>query len=122
MTHDQAAAAGVFERVAPSAEMLLETAMAWVCEQKQGARERDGAPRKWIGRPDRAAAVLAAVDEVKEEVGKTETGAAVIKAVEAGLSRGWDAAIEVERRELVRLRHTAAAKERLAAFFAKSKK
>jgi len=46
----------------------------------------------------------------------------VCKAVEVGLSAGWDAAIAVERQELVRLRHTPAAKQSLEAFFSKAKK
>src|SRR6185295_17045997 len=75
MQFDEAASAGVFDRVAPEAAKLLESAMAWLAEQKQGARERDGAPRKWIGRPACAARVLAAVGEVKEECATTEAGA-----------------------------------------------
>jgi enoyl-CoA hydratase/carnithine racemase len=122
MTNEEAAAAGLFDRVAPSADRLMETAMAWVCEQRQGGRERDGAPRKWIGRPDRAASVLAAVGAVEDDLEKTEQEAATLKAIEAGLSRGWEAALDVERRELTRLRHTANAKDKLAAFFAKGKK
>jgi hypothetical protein len=93
-----------------------------VCEQKQGSRDRDGAPKRWIGRPERAAQALAGLDAARNEVGASESGAAVIKAVDIGLAKGWEAAIAVERRELVRLRHTATAKEKLAAFFAKSRK
>lgn len=122
MTYDEAVAAGLFDRVAPSADALLDTAMAWVCEQHQGARDRDGAPKRWIGRPERAGAALAAAEAVRDELPKTEPAAAVLKAVETGLARGWEAAIDTERRELVRLRHTPDAKERLAAFFARGKK
>lgn len=122
MTHEQAIEAGLFDRIAPSADKLLETAMAWACEQKKPTRDRDRAPLRWIGRPSRAAAALKAAEEVRHELPKTPSAAAVIQAVDAGLARGWDAAIDVERRELVRLRHTPEAKERLAAFFAKSKK
>jgi enoyl-CoA hydratase/carnithine racemase len=122
MTNDEAGAAGLFDRVAPSADRLMETAMAWVCEQRQGARERDGAPRRWIGRPDRAASVRAAVKTAQVDLDKTDQAAATLKAIEAGLSRGWEAALEVERRELTRLRHSTDAKDKLAAFFAKGKK
>ncbi|HRJ49114.1 MAG TPA: hypothetical protein PKU91_01180 [Phycisphaerales bacterium] len=45
---------------------------------------------------------------------------AVFEAVEAGLTRGWTAALEVERHHLVRLRHLPAARSALAAFFARS--
>lgn len=122
MQFDEAVAAGVFDRVAPDAGKLIATAMAWLAEQKQGARERDGAPRKWIGRSVCAAGVFSAVSEIKAECAATESGAAVCKAVEAGLSAGWESAIAVERRELVRLRHTPAAKQSLGAFFSKAKK
>jgi enoyl-CoA hydratase/carnithine racemase len=120
MMFDDAAKAGVFDRIAPDAAQLIPTAMAWLVEQKQGARDRDGAPRKWIGRPESAAAVLAALGEVKPELGGTEQGGAVLRAVEAGLSQGWESALATERRELVRLRHTPAAKQSLEAFFSKS--
>src|SRR5439155_140292 len=61
MMFDEAVAAGLFDRVAPAPEKLIETAMGWVCDQKRGGRERDGAPRKWIGRPEWASRALAAV-------------------------------------------------------------
>jgi enoyl-CoA hydratase/carnithine racemase len=88
MQFEEAVAAGLFDRVAPDSGKLIATAMQWLAEQKQGARERDGAPRKWIGRPACAAGVLSAVGEVKEECSATEPGAAVCKAVEVGSARG----------------------------------
>jgi hypothetical protein len=42
--------------------------------------------------------------------------------VDIGLTRGYAAALDSERRSLVRLRHTPFAREKLADFFAKSKK
>jgi enoyl-CoA hydratase/carnithine racemase len=119
---DEAAAAGIFDRIAPEAGKLIGTAMEWLAEQKQRARERDGAPRKWIGRPTCAAKVLSAVGNVREECAATEPGAAVCRAVEAGLSAGWESAIGIERRELVKLRHTPGARQSLEAFFSKAKK
>jgi enoyl-CoA hydratase/carnithine racemase len=122
MLFEEAAKAGLFTRIAPSHDQLIPAALAWLTEQKQGARDRDGAPRRWIGRPAAAAKTLAALDAVREECSRTEPGAAVCRAIDAGLSQGWEAAIAVERRELVRLRHTPSAKQALAAFFAKGKK
>src|SRR6185436_3782588 len=46
MQFEEAVAAGLFDRVAPDSGKLIATAMQWLAEQKQGARERDGAPRK----------------------------------------------------------------------------
>lgn len=122
MVYEEAVAAKLFDRIAPSPDQLIPTALAWLADQKQGGRDRDGAPKLWIGRPGRAAPAMAALEQVRDECSATEQGLAVIRAVEAGLSQGWEAAIAVERRELVRLRHTPGAKQALATFFAKSKK
>jgi enoyl-CoA hydratase/carnithine racemase len=122
LTVQEAIKADLFDRVAPSADQLIPTALAWLADQRQGARDRDGAPKRWIGRPAFAAKTMAALESLPDELTKSDQGAAVRRAVEAGLSNGWDAAIATERRELVRLRHTPAAKQALAAFFAKGKK
>lgn len=120
---DQAAAAGLFDDVSPSSGALLETARAWVRRSAGRHRvRRDGAPSRWIGRSATAASVLAGLDAVRAEVETTDPGRAVLSAVDRGLAMGWKAALAVERRELIRLRSTPAAKEAIAAFFAKSKK
>lgn len=121
MTFDDAASARLFERVAKDQTDLLPAARQ-LCLELRGSVKRDGTPKKWIGRPDRARAVLDALDSVRAELPKTEAAAAVAEAVDAGLTRGWQAALQVERKRLVQLRHTAAAKAALEAFFAKSKK
>jgi len=121
MTFDEAVAARLFERVATDQADLIPAARQ-LCLELRGSVKRDGAPKKWIGRPDRARAVLDAIDSVRPDLPKTEAATAVAEAVEAGLSRGWEAALTVERRRLIQLRHTPAAKAALEAFFAKSKK
>jgi enoyl-CoA hydratase/carnithine racemase len=120
LTFDEAVSRGVFDRVASSAEALIPTALAWLGERIGRRMERDGAPLRWIGRPPCAAAVLNALEQVREELSQAEPARAVVQAVEAGLSRGWEAALAMEREKLVHLRHTPAAREALAAFFAKS--
>lgn len=127
MMYDEAVAAGLFDAVAPDAASLRGVAADLVVKLRgAGARSpvqrRDGAPWRWIGRPEVAAGVMKALDTVRPELPKTEAAAAVAGAVEAGLTRGWRAALEVEQRELVRLRHTAPAKAALEAFFARSAK
>lgn len=121
MTFEEAKAAGVFDRVAASQDDLLKTTMDWVVERRGRKTERTGEPLRWIGRPDRAGKVLKALDEVKVDLPKSDAAPAVAAAVDAGLARGWAAALESERKSLVQLRHTPAAKTALAAFFAKSK-
>jgi 3-hydroxyacyl-CoA dehydrogenase/enoyl-CoA hydratase/3-hydroxybutyryl-CoA epimerase len=122
MMFQEAAAAGIFDQVAPSAEQLLPTAKAWLTRQQKATRNGDGRPRRLIGRPETAGVVLGALDRIRGDLPRTDAAAAVAEAVEAGLARGWEAALEVERRQLVRLRHTPAARAALEAFFAKGGK
>lgn len=123
MTSDEAIAAGLFDEVAPSAGDLLATAKGWVKTRAAAGRtERDGAPLRHVGRAKYAKDAIPAYDAVRSEIIATEPGRAVAEAVNAGLSRGWKACLEVEQRELVRLRQTPAGREAIAAFFAKAKK
>lgn len=120
---DEAVAAGVFDAVAASHADLLPAAKAWVKARAASGRvERDGAPSRWIGRPAWAGRAVAGLDGVKDAIAATEPGRAVVAAVDAGLVRGWGAALAVERRELIRLRHTPAARAAIQAFFDRSTK
>ena len=120
MPYDAAVAAGLFDQVAPGPGELLTTAKHWVLgAARRGRTERDDAPTRWIGRPDRAARVLEVLDAVRLDLPATEPARAVAEAVDAGLTRGWRAAVETEQRHLVRLRHTPEAKTALETFFAK---
>lgn len=121
MMFDEAVKVGFFDRVATSAEDLITTALGVVVQMRGTPLKRDGSPRNWIGRGSHQA-VLRAFDSVRAELPNTEAAASVALAVDAGLTRGWEAALRVEREQLVRLRHTAPAKAALEAFFAKSKK
>lgn len=121
MTIDEAADARLFERTVPALDQLIPAALQ-LCLEFRGSVKRDGAPKKWIGRPNCARPVLDAIDAVRTELPKTEAAAAVAEAIDTGLTRGWQAACATERRRLVQLRHTPAAKSALEAFFAKSRK
>ncbi|MBC7771827.1 MAG: enoyl-CoA hydratase/isomerase family protein [Pyrinomonadaceae bacterium] len=123
MTYDEAVAAGMFDRVAPSAEELIPAAVQWIKDRRaKGHTRRDGDPSRWIGRPDAKAVVLAGLLAARSALPATESAAAVVRAIEVGLEEGWQAAVMLERRELVRLRSTAAGKAALKAFFEKSVK
>ena len=87
-----------------------------------GRIERDGSPSRWSGRTGYAKAAIEAFDAVRSELNQTEPGKAVAEAVNEGVTRGYDAALAVERRQLIRLRNLPPAKEAIAAFFAKSAK
>ncbi len=120
MMFDEARAAGLFDAVAESADQLVPRAKAWILSAQRQYSRRDGVPARWIGRPNWAAKTLEAFDGVKVGLPTTPSARAVARAVEAGLTRGWQAALQVERDELVQLRHTPEATSALDAFFAKS--
>lgn len=121
MTFDEAAIAGMFDAVAADAASLLDTARGWIVRRAaEGRIERDGAPSRHAGRTKWADKAVLALDLVRPEISENEPGRAVALAVDAGLTRGWEACLEAEQRELVRLRHTPAAKGAISAFFAKT--
>jgi len=133
MTFDEARIAGVFDAVAESTEVVVAGAKRWIVEERARRavhpKRPDGQPSRWIGRMDIdgkpvKARVAAALDAARGDAlfPKSESAKAVLDAIDAGLSRGWDAALEVERRELVRLRNTAAGQAAITGFFEKSKK
>lgn len=122
MSYDEAVGANLFDRVAPTPESLLETAKQWIVDHRGTLGRRDGSPLRWIGRPDCKARVTGAYVEKRGELSAASApGAACMLAVEAGLERGWQAALEVERRELTRLRNTDAGRAAIAGFFEKKK-
>ena len=66
MMRPQATSTATKNSVAPSPGELLPTAKRWVLgAARRGRTERDDAPTRWIGRPDRAARVLEVLDAVR---------------------------------------------------------
>ncbi len=129
MNFDEAKTAGLFDRVAesPEAGALLETCRRWILEQREaGATARGGEPGRWIGRDQCKVAVATALPKIERDLPVPRTGSAqaVIEAVRAGIEqgRGWQAALDVERRELVRLRSTPEGRAAIKGFFEKSGK
>jgi len=119
-TFPEASRDGLFDRVADDPATLRATAAAWCLEQAMpGDSGRDGEPKRWIGRPDRAATAVQGLDLVRGELGDGGPAAAVVDCVDIGLTRGWKAALEAERGHLVRLRNEPAGREAIAAFLAK---
>ncbi|MGP1272865.1 MAG: enoyl-CoA hydratase/isomerase family protein [Phycisphaerales bacterium] len=118
MVFDEARTLGLFDAVAPSSDELIETARSWVRSQRAPAR--DGEPLRWIGRKPIAAQVAQAAAEAEDALRGDEPAEAVLAAVDAGLSRGWQAGLSVERDRLVWLRSRPAAVSAIDAFFAKS--
>lgn len=120
MTFDEARTFGLFSEIADSIEDLEMTCLEWLARARGTMPKRDGAPLRWTGRPATKAQVLAALDQVRGDLPETESSHAVTRAIDAGLSGGWQAALDSEQESLVRLRHTPAATQAIDAFFAKS--
>jgi 3-hydroxyacyl-CoA dehydrogenase/enoyl-CoA hydratase/3-hydroxybutyryl-CoA epimerase len=123
MTLDEAITAGVFDAVAPTPADLLPFATAWVVAQQRVREpgEHDDLPRRWLGREPHRTRTLAALPGLRDELTQ-DPAQACLRAIDAGLQSGWAAALEVERRELNRLRNEPAGKAAIAAFFEKSAK
>lgn len=123
MMYDEAVAANLFDAVAPDQASLLSTCRNWIASRNmQGRIYRDGAPLKHAGRTSTAPRVVTELDSVRSEIIKTPPGLAVATCVDAATTKGWNACLAFEQRNLVRLRNTQAAKDAIEAFFAKSKK
>lgn len=121
MPFDQATEAGLFDAVVEDGAELERACKRWLIDQANVTRhDRDGAPRRWIGRTECASNVLSALDEVRAELPDTEPARAVASCVDVGLTKGWHGAIEAEQERLVALRHTPEARAALKAFFEKS--
>jgi len=98
--------------------MLLERAVELAATPKAAPRAHalcntDGAC---------AARVRTGFERALADWPETEAADAVRSCIEVGLDEGWDSAIRRERQELVRLRSTPQARQKLEAFFAKSAK
>lgn len=120
---DEAVTANLFDAVAKDQASLLATARDWIAARNlKGRIYRDGAPLRHAGRTSVAASVVQGLDSVRDTLLKTPPGVAVASCVDIATTKGWNACLAAEQRNLVRLRNTPAAKEAIDAFFAKSKK
>ena len=103
---------GLFEGVAADAAQATEAAIAWL---KAHARKvRRGEPRNAC-EPAHVEGARAAIPFVRPQASSV-AAIAVIDAVNAGISGGFDAAVEREQQHLVDLRHTPEARAKLDAF------
>lgn len=118
MTYPEAVEAGLFDATSSTNEDLVSTAKSWVLQAD--VPERDGAPSRWIGRPDRAPGIGDVLHALEGEAFETPSAQAVLSAIRAGLSDDWAAAVRVEQENLVRLRSTPEGRAAIESFFAKS--
>ena len=118
LTYSAAKAAGLFDATVDDPADLRLTAARMAAQPR--VRRPDGEPMQWIGAEDTRKRVADALDTVN----LPDTGAAqaVRACIETGIRDGWSAALDRERTELVRLRHTDAAAAAIRAFFERSSK
>lgn len=102
---------GLLETTAPSVDEARKLAHEWIKAQRGFAHR----PLRVIDHTN-AAAIGKALAEVRGSLPDTEVARAVAECVHIGVQNGFAAALEHEQRELIRLRHTPAACEKLAAF------
>jgi 3-hydroxyacyl-CoA dehydrogenase/enoyl-CoA hydratase/3-hydroxybutyryl-CoA epimerase/enoyl-CoA isomerase len=107
--------AGLLDRVVDNEVDLHEAAVHWI--ESNPARTAGGRPR-CIDESNRGA-VVAGLQSVRDRLPDTPAAHAVVEAIEIGIAEGWAAALAAERRLLVSLRHTEAARNGIGAFLAK---
>lgn len=106
--------AKLFEEL-PPADQLLTRAKLMAGRAKHSAHAR---PR-CIEDADRRESVRAALGHVAGELPDTPAAKAVLECVRIGLDNGWQAALDAERENLVRLRNTPEGRAAIEAFFAR---
>lgn len=105
----------LFDLTVSDASLLEDAARTWLREHPRTRRWET--PRCL---DDLSGDVLTvALDELEEELTDTEAVRAVLECVRSGMADGYLAGSETERRNLVSIRHTQAAREKLEAFFAR---
>ena len=104
---------GLVDVLVDAPEQLQEAAETWL--QHQNATSTT--PKAICS--EKNSAYEAALEIAKSDTQTTEASQAVFHAVEIGISEGWNAAVAVEQCELVRLRNTTTAREKLDAFLSK---
>ena len=121
MKSDEALEDGLLsELVEP--ENLLERARELARAPKSPKSTDGSATPRCIADEDVKARARTALDALASMLPETEAARVVAGCVAKGLEAGWDAALEMERTELTRLRNTEQAKKAIQAFFEKSSK
>lgn len=114
---------GLIDAFSQTPESLQAKAKNWLLKHPNlHAQRRDEQPLRWIGRPNLVNQVTMAAIGVRDELGSADPAASCLRAVFAGLERGWPAALVVERQELNRLRATPEGHGAIQAFFDKTAK
>ncbi len=104
---------GLVDEFVETPDELQAAAQSWIQNH-----EATGATPLSID-PKDSDAYTTALTTAKNETEQTEAADGVFLAIETGIREGWSAAVAIEQCELVRLRHTQTAREKLDAFLSK---
>jgi len=101
---------------------LLERARELARKPKVVPMSKAAVTPRCIANEDVKPHVRATLNFIGNDLPDSEAARSVVSCMEKGLVSGWDAALDMERHELTRLRHTDDAKKAIEAFFAKTAK
>jgi enoyl-CoA hydratase/carnithine racemase len=104
---------GLVDVLVDTPDDLQEAAETWL----QSATASTGTPTAI--NPADGETYCTALETAKANTDETEAAQGVFHAIEIGITSGWTAAVAVEQCELVRLRNTSTAREKLDAFLSK---
>jgi enoyl-CoA hydratase/carnithine racemase len=104
---------GLIDTLVDTPDDLQEAAVTWL----QTAPSSNTTPRAID--PCEGDKYHAALESAIEGTEQTDAATGVFHAIETGIRSGWTAAVAVEQCELVRLRNTSTAREKLDAFLSK---
>lgn len=96
---------------------------ALLAKSRQLALKPKPAPRAEpiaITNAERRAGAKSAFDRIRAELPKTQAAAAVADCIEQGITRGWQACLDAERKHLIRLRGTSEGTAAIKAFLEKN--
>ncbi len=123
MKFDEAEQAGLFDAVANHPDMLEKTAVDWLraAAKVELVEQRITRQTPLCVTWHATESVHRALEAVEEEISATDSGKAVAAAVRTGLEEDFQAGVDSERASLIELRNKPEARQRLEAFFTKSK-
>ena len=104
---------GLIDIVVDTPEQLQAAAEQWIQEQSGKSHALQS------NNEDNAKVCASGLREAKSNITPTEAATSVFHAVEVGIDAGWTSAVATEQCELVRLRNTTVAREKLDAFLSK---
>ena len=115
MSITDAADAGLVEPLLPPDD-LLPRALVLASAPKASARREPIS----VAERERREAAREALERVETRLPESQGARAVAACVRAGVTAGWDACLEAERANLIRLRNTEEGRSAIEAFFARS--